>query len=253
MGRALSSTLWRGVGFFVVLELMLVPALIYWPDFEKHIGKFRAMAPLPVMRNIIDTLETGGVFAYVTGQHFFKGCNTLGVAAAVLLSVGAVAGEAHRGTLELWLARPVSRARLLTERYVQGALAVCLPVFATTLTIPPILQQIGQDLPYGPLMWSALHTNLLLLAIYSFGFFCSTLSRSPLSIAFGLLFFTILQFAIYLVEKATQWSLFRLTDVERFLEIQGRGGLDPKLAGPLVLVSAALFVASLRAFARRTP
>ncbi len=253
MSRALSSALWRGVGFFIVLELMLVPALLYWPDFEKHIGKFRAMAPLPVMRNIIDTLETGGVFAYVTGQHFFKGCNTLGVAAAVLLSVGAVAGEAQRGTLEIWLARPVSRARLLTERYVQGALALCLPVFATTLTIPPILQQVGQHLDYGPLMWSALHTNLLLLAIYSVGFFCSTLSRSPLSIAFALLFFTILQFAIYLVEKATQWSLFRLTDVERFLEIQGRGGLDPKLALPMLGVSLALYGASLHAFARRTP
>jgi ABC-type transport system involved in multi-copper enzyme maturation permease subunit len=61
------------------------------------------------------------VFAYVTGQHFFKGCNTLGTAAAVLLAVGAVAGEAHRGTLEIWLARPLSRRRILSERWVQGA------------------------------------------------------------------------------------------------------------------------------------
>lgn len=253
MRTGLGSMLWRAVGFFVVLELMLVPAILYWPDFEKHIGKFRAMAPLPVMRGIIDTLETGGVFAYVTGQHFFKGCNTLGVAAAVLMSVGAVAGEAHRGTLEIWLARPVSRLRLLTERYVQGALAVCLPVFATTLTIPALVEHVGASVSYGPLMWSALHTNLLLLAIYSLGFFLSTLSRAPLSIAFGLLFFNILQFALYLVETATHYSLFRLTDVERFLEINKRGGLDLRIAGPLALVSAALYVASIKTFARRTP
>jgi len=253
MGRALTSLVWRGLGFFVVLELMLVPAILYWPDFDKHIGKFRAMAPLPVMRSIIDTLETGGVFAYVTGQHFFKGCNTLGVAAAVLLSVGAVAGEAQRGTLELWLARPLSRRRLLSERYVQGAAALCLPVFATTLTIPSLLERVDASLPYGPLVWSAAHTCLLLLAIYSVGFFCSTLSRSPLSIAFALLFFTILQFALYLVEKATHYSLFRLTDVERFLEIQKRGGLDPRIALPLAAISALLYAASLIAFARRTP
>lgn len=253
MARALSSMLWRAVGFFVVLEVMLIPAILYWPDFQKHIGKFRAMAPLPVMRGIIDTLETGGAFAYVTGQHFFKGCNTLGVAAAVLMSVGAVAGEAHRGTLEIWLARPLSRWRLLTERYVQGALAVCVPVFATTLTIPLLAEHVGAKLPYGPLLWSALHTNLLLLAIYSVGFFFSTLSRAPLSIAFGLLFLMILQFALYLVEKATHYSLFRLTDVERFLEIQKRGGLDLRIAAPLVLFSAALYIASLKAFARRTP
>jgi len=253
MIRWLNSTLGRGIGFFIVLELMLVPAVLYWPDFSKHIGKFRALAPLPVMRGIIDTLETGGAFAYVTGQHFFKGCNTLGVAAAVLLSVGAVAGEAHRGTLEIFLARPVSRTRLLTERYVEGALAVCLPVFASTLTIPALLEHIGEKLTYGPLLWSALHTNLLLLAIYSLGFFLSTLSRTPLAIAFALLFFTILQFALYLVERVTHWSLFRLTDVERFLEIQKRGGLDPKYWLPLAGVSLALYIASLRAFARRTP
>jgi len=253
MARALQSAFWRGVGFFIVLELMLAPAILYWPDFEKHIGKFKAMAPLPVMRNIIDTLETGGVFAYVTGQHFFKGCNTLGVAAAVLLSVGAVAGEAHRGTLEIWLARPVSRVRLLTERYVQGALAVFLPVFASTATIPALVEHVRSHLNYGPLMWSALHTNLLLLAIYSLGFFLSTLSRSPLNIAFALLFFTILQFAVYLVEGVTYWSLFRLTDVERFLEIQARGGLDPRIALPMLLFSAVFYVGSIVAFSRRTP
>ncbi len=253
MARALTSILWRGVGFFVVLELMLAPAILYWPDFNKHVAKFRAMAPLPVMRNIIDTLEAGGVFAYVTGQHFFKGCNTLGVAAAVLLSVGAVAGEAHRGTLEIWLARPVSRWRLLTERYVQGAAALCLPVFATTLTIPTLLAEVNERLPYGPLMWSAAHTSLLLMTFYSVGFFLSTLSRAPLSIAFVLLFFSILQFALYLVEKITHYSIFRLTDVERFLEIQKRGGLDPKLVVPMALVSLVLYGASLWTFARRTP
>ena len=253
MARALRSTLWRGVGFFVVLELMLLPAILYWPDFEQHTGKLRAMAPLPILRNLIDTLESGGVFAYVTGQHFFKGCNTLGVAAAVLMSVGAVAGEAHRGTLEIWLARPVSRLRLLTERYVEGALAVCLPVFATTLTIPPLVEHVGDSVRLAPLMWSAAHTCLLLLAIYSLGFLLSTLSRAPLGIAFALLFLTILEFAIYLVEGATHYSLFRLTDVERFLEIQARGGLDARIAWPLAATCVVLYGASLFAFARRTP
>jgi ABC-2 type transport system permease protein len=253
MGRALRSTLGRAVGFAIVLELMLIPAILYWPEFQKHTRELRALAPLPVMRQMIDTLEQGGVFAYVTGQHFFKGCNTLGTAAAVLLAVGAVAGEAHRGTLEIWLARPLSRRRILSERYLQGALGLALPVVATTLTIPVLLARVGATLPLAPLVLCALHESLLLLAIYSLAFLLSTLSRSPLGIAFGMLSFTIFQFAIYMVERLTHWSVFRLADVERFLYVQAHGTLDPRVVTPLLAICAAAYVASLVAFARRTP
>jgi ABC-type transport system involved in multi-copper enzyme maturation permease subunit len=253
MGRAWRSTAWRALGFAVVLELMLIPAILYWPEFQKHTRELRAMAPLPVMRGMIDTLEQGGVFAYVTGQHFFKGCNTLGTAAAVLFAVGAVAGEAHRGTLEIWLARPLSRRRILTERYVQGALAVALPVLATTLTIPLLLERIGASLPLGPLVLSALHQSALLLAIYGLTFFLSSISRAPLGLAFGMLFFTIFQFAIYLVERLTHASIFRLADVERFLYVQSHGSLDWRVVAPLLAICAVTYVASLVAFARRTP
>ena len=253
MGFALRSILWRAIGFFLVLEAMLVPAILYWPDFQKHVDKLRALAPIPVLRNVIDTLEEGGVFAYVTGQHFFKGCNTLGTAAAVLLAVGAVAGESHRGTLEIWLARPLSRRRILTERYVQGALAVALPVLLSTLTIPPLVAHVGAEIQLAPLMRSALHQCAMLLAIYSVAFFLSTRARAPLGIAFVLLFFTIFEFAVYLVERLTNWSVFRMTDVERFLDIQRTGSFDWRVLGPLLGTCGAMYVAALISFERRTP
>jgi ABC-2 type transport system permease protein len=253
MARAMRSVLWRGVGFALVLELMLVPALLYFPDFERNIKQLRAMAPLPVLRGIVDTLEQGGVFAYSTGQHFFKGCNTLGTAAAVLLAAGAVAGESHRGTLEIWLARPLSRRRILTERWLQGALALVLPVFASTATIPWLLERVGHTLPYGPLFLCATQQCALLLAIYAFTFFLSTMSRAPLGISFAVLFFTIFQFAVYLVERVTHWSIFRLSDVERFLAIQKGEALEVRYSAPLAAITVGLFVAAHVAFARRTP
>jgi ABC-type transport system involved in multi-copper enzyme maturation permease subunit len=253
MARALHSLLWRGIAFAVVLELMLIPAVLYFPEFERHTAQLRAMAPLPVLRGIIDTLEEGGVFAYVTGQHFFKGCNTLGTAAAVLFAAGAVAGESHRGTLEIWLARPVSRNRLLSERWIQGALAVVLPVVATTLTIPWLVSTVGYELDYGPLLLSSVQQNAMLLAIYSVTFFLSTLARSPAGITFAMLFTTIFMFAVYLVERLTHWSIFRLTDVERFLYIQANGTFEWSKLSPLVAVIALSFVASLVAFRRRVP
>jgi hypothetical protein len=111
-------------------------------------------------------------------------------------------------------------------------------VIVSTLTIPPLLQQVGISLPLQPLVLAALHESLLLLVIYGVTFFLSTLARAPLGIAFAMLFFTIFQFAIYLVERLTHYSLFRLGDVERFLDIQTSGSLDWRVVLPLAGVCA---------------
>jgi ABC-type transport system involved in multi-copper enzyme maturation permease subunit len=253
MGRALHSTFWRGVGFLVVLELMLVPAVLYFPEFQNHANSLKAMAPIPVLRNVIDTLEQGGVFAYVTGQHFFKGCNTLGTAAAVLLACGAIAGEVHRGTFEIFLARPLSRRRILTERWLEGAAAVCLPVVLSTLTIPWLCSLVGHSVAYWPLLLCAVQQCAVLLAVYGVTFFLSTRARAPMGIAFAMLFFTVFQFAVYLVERITHVSLFRLTDVERFLYIQRENGFELWALLPPVGIALVAFVAALVSFERRTP
>ena len=254
MERALRSTLWRGVGFALVLEAMLVPALLFWPGFRDNLPALKSMlGPVKFAGRFLDMLGQGGVTGYVVGQHFFKGCSTLGVAAAVLFAAGAVAGEAHRGTLELWLARPLSRDRILLERWLQGAVALVLPVFLTTWTIPPLLARVGESLAWWPLTLAAAHQSLLLLAIYAAAFLLSCVSRDPVKVAFTVLLLAILQFALYMVQTITHWSLFRLADVPRFLRIFQRNALEPGVALPLLAVTALLLVASLAAFRRRVP
>lgn len=253
LSHELRGALWRGLFLALVLELMLVPAVLYWPQFEVNIGKLKSLTPLPVLKQLVGTLESGGVFAYVAGQHFFKGCNVLGAVAAVLFAMGAVAGEAHRGTLEIWLARPVSRTRLLGERWLQGALSLCLPVILTTLTIPPLLARIDIESRLSPYLWAALHQCLFLLCIYALTFLWSCAGRRPLAIAMGMLFLTILQFALYLVEHATHWSMIRLMDIEVLMRIQARGGLDARLVGAMAGFTALCFVLSHAAFRRRVP
>jgi len=247
------GAIWRGLFLAAVLELMLVPAILYWPSFEQNVSKLRSMTPLPVLKHMVTTLEASGVFAYVAGQHFFKGANVLGAMAAVLFAMGAVAGEAHRGTLEILLARPVSRRRILTERYLQGALALILPVLVTTLTIPWLLTFVHEPGTLPPYMLAAVHESIFLLAIYSLAFFWSCVGRRPLVIATGMIFLTILQFAIYLVESATHYSAIRLVDIEVLMRIQGQRALDPSIVVPLLAVSVVAFLASQAAFARRVP
>ncbi len=253
MSPAVRSFVWRVLGYALVLEGMLAPAILFWPNFRDNLGALKTLAPLPMLKDMVDELGQGGVGAYVVGQQFFKGCNTLGTAAAVLFAMGAVAGEAHRRTLEIWLARPVSRARQLTERYLTGAAALLVPVYATTATIPWLLARVDESMELGELMLCATHQSFSLLAIYSVTFLLSSLGRNPTGIAVAMLFLTTFQFAIYLVKQVTHYSFFRLTDVRVFMKILGSGELPWRFALPLLALSVLSFAGAQLAFARRVP
>jgi len=252
MERTVRSYLLPALGYFVVLQLMLIAAIYYWPDFRENVGTFRKMAPA-ALKGLVDAFGSGGVSSYVNGQHFFKGCNTLGTAAAVLFSMGAVAGEAHRGTLEIWLARPFTRRRLLLERWVTGALALCIPVFLTSATIPRLLAMHGETMDYSDLMLCSVQQSLLLLIIYSITFLWSVYSSRPARLALVMLFASTMQFALYLVKGITHFSLYRLSDLNVYSEILLRNELNLALVLPMVALIGVLLSLSLHGFARRTP
>jgi len=253
MERTLRAYVLPTIAYVVLLETMLVAALLYWPNFEENVGALKAMAPIDMLKDMVDTLAQGGIEAYVVGQHFFKGCNTLGTAAAVLFAAGAVAGEVHRGTLEVWLARPFTRRRLLLERWIAGALALSLPIFLTTWTTPFWLGFVDTEVALAPLMLCAVQQAMFLVALYSLTFFLSTVFDNPMGIALTVLFLTTLEFAIYLVKVVTHWSVYRLTDIEVYMKIMKRGELEPAKFWPLVAATGVFLVASLVSFSRRVP
>lgn len=253
MGGTTRALLLRALAFTLVLELLLVPAVLFWPNFRDNLDALRGLMPFKAAREMLDQFGSAGAAGYVCGQQFFKACNTLGTAAAVLFAAGAVAGEAHRGTLEIWLSRPVSRKRLLLERWAGGAAAVAIPVFLTSATIPWLSGFVEEQIPLDAMLLCAAHQSALLLAFYSATFFFSTLGSNPLGIGFAMLLFAIFQFAIYLIERVTHYSLFRLADIPTFIEICSSRSLDPSIVLPLLGVSAIFVIASLLAFERRVP
>ena len=253
MRRLLRGTATYAFAYFVILELMIAAAVLYWPYFEDNIDKLKSLAPIPILKTMIGELEDGGVIGYVVGQQFFKGCNTLGTAAAALFAAGAVAGEVHRGTFEIWISRPYSRLRLLSTRYAAGALATIVPVFLSSATIPMLADRVGEELEVMPLMWCSAHQSLLLLAIYSVTFLFSAMGSQPTRIALGVLFFTTFQFALYMVGRVTHWSLFRLSDIDDYMSAYQDSTLNAAVAGPLAAVSVVCFIGAAVAFRRRVP
>ncbi len=247
--------IWSGytLAYFALLEAMLVAAILYWPNFQENVGQLKAMAPLPVLKDMVEKLGEGGVAAYVFGQHFFKGCNTLGLAAATLFACGAIAGEANRGTLEILLARPISRKRILTERWLAGALALLLPIFLSSATIPWLLTKVDETLAWKPIWLASAHQGIFLLAVYSLTFLMSAIGRNPILIAFTVLTFSTFQFSMYMVKKVTHYSLFRLVDLEDFVRIHTSHRLGWETCLPLLATGALATAASYFLFQRRLP
>lgn len=253
MGRV-RNLVFLALAFAVLLEAMLAAAILFWPEFLENLSALRSMASsIPIVGESMQRIEEEGFPAYALAQHFFKGCNALGTAAAILFAAPAVAGEVHHGTLELWLARPFSRARLLLERWVGGALALTVPVLLTSLTIPLLAERVGEYEPYAPYLACAAHQSLFLLAIYALTFLASCMGSNPSRIALVALFLAVFQFALYMVKTVTHWSLFRLCDLEMLLELASDGRWNLPVLGGLALTVAASLTASLLVFRRRCP
>ncbi len=249
-----------GLAFFalayaLLLEAMLAAAILFWPEFLENMSAIRSMAKsVPIVGDeMVGKIEEYGLPAYVLAQHFFKGCNALGTAAAVLFAAPAVAGEAHRGTLELLLARPFSRTRLLLERYAAGALALVVPVFLTTLTIPLLAERVEEYEAYAPYLLCAAQQSLFLLAIYGVTFLCSCLGSNPNKIALTILFVSVFQFALYMIKTVTHASLFRLCDMDVLLALYDDGRWNAPIVLGLAATIGACLAGSLFAFRRRCP
>jgi ABC-type transport system involved in multi-copper enzyme maturation permease subunit len=254
MGREGRAYAIFGLGFGLVLEAMLVAAVLWWPAFHEHAGALKGfLSKIPVRGDIVELADRTGVKGYVFGQHFFKGCNTMGSAAAILFAMGAVAGEAFRGTMEIWLARPVSRLRLLGERFVYGLAALWIPIIVSSLTIPWLLTFVDESMSFSALWGCILHQCLFLGSLYSVTFLLSAVGSQPVAIAFGMLLFVSFQFSIYLVKTITHWSFYRLADLDVLLAISGTRGLVWLHEAALLGVHLLCFGAAYWAFRRRVP
>jgi ABC-type transport system involved in multi-copper enzyme maturation permease subunit len=249
----LRTRVWLGIVYFVVLEVLLIGAMVYWPQFAENLDKLRSLIPLPVLQAMADEIEASGFPAYLAAQHFFKGANSIGGLVSVLLAMFAVALEVQRGTLEIWLARPVSRARLFCERWLCGAFWLVLPVFASTLSVPWIAGYVDERVDVWPLILLASYQSLFLLTIYAPTFLLSCWWANPLGIGFAMLLLALFQMSIYLIEKLTHYSYFRLADVPTFVEIYDTESLP---VGPTLVLCVLVIVPTLLAwkrFERLTP
>lgn len=227
MPLLLRTSLLRGLGLFVLLTGHLAVVLYFYPVFLEEKGPLLKIAEMAGGVLAGDArLAAKSEWGFVASQQFFKLANTLGTGAAVIFAAGAVAGETGRGTLEIYLARPVSRARLFTERYLAGAATLLVPLIVSSALFETLARWTGvADLVHTSnlqMVRAACYQGTFLMMFYAAAYAVSVFATRPLSVVLGLLFFTIAMYALYLVPSANAWSIFQWTDVQTFVDLESR-------------------------------
>ena len=251
------SALLGALGFGLLLGAHLAFVIGFYPEWVEQQGALLKVAR--TLGGVIGReaeLATRSDFAYVASQQFFKFANSLGTLVAVLFAVGAVATEASRRTLEIWLALPVPRWRLLCERYVAGLLALAVPLLGTSACASLIARAVGVEIDLAPALMAraALHELTLLAALFSLTVVVSVVATHAIRVALVVLGLAVGMYAIYLMPVVTRYSLYRTTDTWTFIELQeGADFLPWAKALPLIGASAALLAVALALFQRRLP
>jgi ABC-type transport system involved in multi-copper enzyme maturation permease subunit len=254
----------RGMAFAytLILELLLLPAVLLWPNLRRGGNVIVEMMPAEflrdMMREVMSTDSDAAYRAYMAVQMFFKGVNMVGIAAAVLLGTGLIARERENQTLEFLLARPVSRSRILWDKFWVVAVAVAIPIFVTSWTAAPLsrLPSVDETLPLGPVTLCAMHNTAFVWAVLALTTLFSVMARSQVQVAFWIGAVIIANVAVYFVQEIRVASLFRLSDFETYGPIMaGQHGFEqvfwPKTVW-LLLATSIVYAVADRLF-RRTP
>ncbi len=223
---------WREIrgmtlAYFVILEALLIVTLLYWPQLrsalERGAGGFMQAIPIEFARRIIRGMAARdpdlAFRAYVAAEQFFRSINVVGIAAAVLFGTGAIARERENRTLEFLLSRPIRRRAVLDRKLAVLLPALVVPIFASSLSIPPIARALGHTLPLGPLLLASWHGALFVSVFLLATVYCSTLFRTQVHVAFAIGGFVIFEVGIYFVKGIRSISVFRLSDYDIYMPI----------------------------------
>ncbi len=261
----IATKTWReirgmGVAYALILELMLIPAIVLWPDLRRGGSAVVSMMPAKFLKDLAEAVmgpnDDAAYRAYMAVQMFFKGINIMGVAAAVLMGTGMIARERENQTLEFLLARPLSRSRILWGKFWVTAIVIVVPIFLTSWTAIPLsrIASVDQELPFAAVTLCCVHASAFVLCILALTTLFSVIARSQVHTAFWIGVVVVTQVAIYFVQEIRTFSAFRLSDFEVYGPIMAENTtVADQLLGStlwLVLATIALYGLADRAFRR---
>lgn len=167
LGSILAKTLRdrrRGLlGWSAGLVGLVALVAAYWPSVRDSPDLQRFVADLPeAVRALVGQADYTTAVGFLAAELFSFMVPLLFVAVAIGMGARAVAAEEERGTIDLLMALPITRRRMLLEKVAAGVLvlvALGLVLLAALLAAAAA----GMDLPAGRMAQITLATVLLAL------------------------------------------------------------------------------------------
>ena len=136
---------WRaGLGWSLLLVLLIVSTVAFWPAFRGSSGITQAIEQLPqALLQAFGLQDFGTAAGYLRGGLYEVLVPLVFAAAGIVFANTMSAGDEDAGHFELFLAQPVTRIAFLTGR----SLAVL--GWLIVLTVVTIVAQLGSDALFG--------------------------------------------------------------------------------------------------------
>lgn len=227
---------WMALTYMAVLEAMLVPAILLWPNLRPDIAAVGRMLPFDAFKRMFEAIgssDSAAAFSsYFAVQIFFKGVNIIGLSGAVLFGTSLIARERETHTLEFLLARPVSRSRVLAAKYLVAAALITVPIFLTSWSAIFWAAEIDESISFAYTTMACVHASAFVLSILSLTTICSVVARTQMHAAFAIGVFIVVQATIYFIQEVRVASVFRLSDFDVYGPIlAGNRSLESMLWG----------------------
>lgn len=229
----------------------------FWPTFEQSGEELnRLLEDLPPeLRNLAGgDLDLSSPAGYLSGRVFSFLGPILFLVFAIGFGARTLAGEEQAGTLELVLARPVHRWRVVAEKF--GAMTVATVILGLVLWVSLAIgaPSVGLDIEAGALAGATLMMVLLGLLFGALALFIGSLTGKrgltvgiATTVAVGTYLLDLYASVSEAVEPFRGLSPFHYYDAALPL----RNGVDPLHAAFLAVVTVFLGGFSLVAFERR--
>ncbi len=162
---------WATIGWSLGVAAMTMLTFAFYPSFKQ--GGFDE-----VLKNIPKSLQSlvGDPNSYKTVQGFIGQeiyalrIPMVTLIMGIVIFTGLLAGDEDKGTLQTLLAQPVSRGRVIIEKFLAGAVICFLVCAASVVGIYLVVPFIHESANFGLLLQATLGVWLLTMLFSSVGF-----------------------------------------------------------------------------------
>lgn len=177
--------LWWLVGIlaFVVLQMAFYPTI---RDQAAELEKSFASLSDSTTALFSDTGDFFSPIGYLSGQIFYVMLPLLLGILAVSLGSSLIGREEREGTLELLVARPLSRTKLMLAKALSGLLIVGMIGLAAAVSTSLMAKLVSLPVPFAKILLTGLASTALALSFGALAFMITLLGRTARTASAGL-------------------------------------------------------------------